>query len=226
MMVTCAVLMAEMEALGTEQNRKIYRRHGAASPEVFGLSYAHLGKLQKKVRVDHELAKQLWATGNHDARVLAARIADPKQTDRALLDQWVHDLGDYILTDAFSEHAGKTALAAEMMAQWIESDEEWIGSTGWNVLGLLALKDNSLPDSFFEPYLALIERDLHHAKNRVRYAMNNALIAIGGRSESLKSQAMQAARHIGVVTVDHGETGCKTPDATSYIEKMWARKKA
>jgi hypothetical protein len=25
--------------------------------------------------------------------------------------------------------------------------------------------------------------------------------------------------------VDHGDTACKTPDAVSYIEKMWARKK-
>jgi hypothetical protein len=55
--------------------------------------------------------------------------------------------------------------------------------------------------------------------------MNNALIAIGGRNEALRKQATAAAKRVGKVDVDHGDTACKTPDAVSYIEKMWARKK-
>jgi hypothetical protein len=53
--------------------------------------------------------------------------------------------------------------------------------------------------------------------------MNNALIAIGSH-EPLRADALEAARAIGKVEVDHGQTGCKTPDAAAYIGRIAARK--
>ncbi|MFE6587353.1 DNA alkylation repair protein, partial [Bacillus mobilis] len=52
---------------------------------------------------------------------------------------------------------------------------------------------------------------------------NRALIAIGVRNESLERQAIETARVIGKVEVDHGETSCKTPDAEAYIKKTKER---
>ena len=49
-------------------------------------------------------------------------------------------------------------------------------------------------------------------------AMNSALIAIGIRNEDLERKAIEIAREIGKVHVDHGATSCKTPDAESYIK--------
>ena len=94
---------------------------------------------------------------------------------------------------------------------------------GWDVLVTLALRDGTLPDSYFEPYLQEIERDTHNRKNCVRHAMNGALIAIGTRNEALRRRAEAVATEIGKVRVDHGE-GPKTPDAAPYIDKTWARK--
>ena len=54
--------------------------------------------------------------------------------------------------------------------------------------------------------------------------MNNTLIAIGTRSKGLHKNAIAAAKRIGRVEVDHGETGCKTPSAIPYMEKTWAHK--
>jgi len=59
----------------------------------------------------------------------------------------------------------------------------------------------------------------------VRNAMNNALIAIGIRNPHLEKKAIAAAQKIGKVEVDHGETGCKTPDAIPYIQKSLDRKR-
>jgi len=52
--------------------------------------------------------------------------------------------------------------------------------------------------------------------------MSSALIAIGGRSAALRKAALAAAKRIGVVEIDHGDTACKTPDASASIEKTWA----
>lgn len=55
--------------------------------------------------------------------------------------------------------------------------------------------------------------------------MNSALIAIGIYRDSLREEALSIARKIGKVTVDHGETNCKTPEAEAYILKGLARRK-
>ncbi len=61
-----AEIMARLEALGTEQNRKVYRRHGAQEP-LFGVSFGNLDKLRKELKTNDSLAEQLWSTGNTDA---------------------------------------------------------------------------------------------------------------------------------------------------------------
>ncbi len=221
-MRTAEEILHELETRGTEKTRKTYHRHGVGEDQ-YGVSYADLGALKKRIKRDHPLAQQLWATGNHDARILATMIADPAQMDTAQLDAWAASLQNYVETDAFAGLAGASPAARAFMERWTTSDEEWPGSAGWQVLGQLALHDPTLPDSFFAPYLAIIERDIHTRKNRVRHAMNGALIAIGTRNPTLEAAAFATAAAIGPVIVDHGQTGCKTPDAIAYIRKVQAR---
>jgi len=221
-------VLQELAALGTEQNRKIYRRHGVGDNQ-FGVSFGNLNALRKKLKTNHALALGLWASGNHDARVLAAMLADPKQADDTLLETWARDLDCYPLTDALVGYATKTPLARSKAEAWYNADDEWLGSAAWQLLAHLAINDAALPDSFFEPYLDEIATSIHARKNRVRYQMNNALIAIGARNENLQARALAIAAQIGLVDVDHGETNCKTPDAADYIRKTVehrAKKKA
>ena len=86
------------------------------------------------------------------------------------------------------------------------------------------MDDDGLPDEYFERFLSTIESDLHGSPNRVRHEMNSALIAIGIRNPALEEKALAAAARIGKVKVDHGETGCKTPEAAGYIKKAKERK--
>jgi 3-methyladenine DNA glycosylase AlkD len=69
-------VMEQLAALGTEQIRKTYRRHGATG-EVLGVLYSDLRKLHKRCGTDQALAEALWGTGIHDARMLATMVADP-----------------------------------------------------------------------------------------------------------------------------------------------------
>jgi 3-methyladenine DNA glycosylase AlkD len=216
--------MEQLESLGTEQNRKVYAKHGVKGDQ-FGISYADLGKLKKKIGMDHELAEELWATGNHDARVLAAMIADPGRLTGHTLDAWVEDLDNYIVTEAFSKLASGSPDARQQMEKWVRAKGEWVGTAGWNVLTHLSMRPGGLPDDFLDTMIKQIETEIHGSKNRVKYAMNNALIAIGVSSSRLQKKAIEAAKRIGRVDVDHGETDCQTPDAAVYIQKTMERKK-
>src|SRR5687768_7346878 len=215
-------LLRELESLGTEQNRKIYRRHGAGD-NLYGVSFANLKVLAKKNKGNHQLALELWDSGNADARILATMIADPKLADNALIERWASDLTNYGLADALEGFVARTPLAREKAEEWLKSDEEWRGSMGWQLVGQLAMGDKDLPDDYFEEHLQTIERDIHSARNRVRYSMNGVIIAIGLRNDRMREKALAVAEKVGKVEVDHGETGCKTPDAVTYILKASAR---
>ncbi len=223
--MTLAEVLQELEASGTEQTQKTYKRHGAGD-NLYGVSYASFGKLQKKIKVNQPLAEQLWATGNYDARILATMIADPQAISEELLEAWVHDLYNYSLADALSSLVSRTAYAQPKMEQWTQSSEEWVGRTGWLGLANLAMQNQDLPDGYFEPYLDLIRQEIHTRKNYIRHSMNTALIAIGARTSVLEQKALTVAAQIGKVVVNHGDTGCKTPDAAAYILKTNQRKQA
>ena len=100
-------VMQELQAFGTEQNRKVYQRHGAGD-NLYGVSFANLEVLRKRIKVDHALALHLCASGNHDARVLATKIADPTQMDLETINTWAADLGNSIITDSFVSLLAKT----------------------------------------------------------------------------------------------------------------------
>ena len=222
--MTKTEVMKELRANGSAQTRKIYRRHGATG-DLFGVSYAFLGKMKRKIKTDQKLAEQLWATGNYDARNLATMIADPSSMTAADLQSWAKGLEDHHSAAALSNVAADAASAKGTMEKWIASKYEMIACAGWHTLASIARQVNDLDDAYFQRHLEKIETRIHHSDNWVRYAMNNALINIGVRNSKLEKVAIAAARRIGPVEVDHGETSCKTPEAVSYIKKTVAHKK-
>jgi 3-methyladenine DNA glycosylase AlkD len=174
--------------------------------------------------MDHGLAKELWASGNHDARVLATLVADGSAFDERTLESWAKSLDNYVIADMFARAVAESPFAQRKMEKWTASAAEFTGQAGWNLVAALAMQPG-IPDAEFERYLETIESRIHTAKNRVRHAMNSALIAIGGRSAAMEKKAIAVAKRIGEVEVDHGETGCRTPAAIPCIRKMRARAK-
>lgn len=209
-------VLAELERAGTAQNRKVYARHGAREP-MYGVSYAVLNALEKKIKCDHVLAGALWASGNYDAMILACKVADPAALTSDQAEEWVWDVYNYGMAGELAGLLLKSPLAREKAEAWIKVDAEYVERTGWLILSGLVEK-SALPDAYFLNALQVIEQDIHKSKNRVRDAMNMAVINIGLRP-TLTMAAMAAAARIGKVNVDHGETGCKTPDAAAYIQK-------
>lgn len=224
--MTLAEVMEQLERAAKPGTAEIYKKHGAKDP-ILGVLFAELYKLQKAIRVDQKLAEGLWKTGVLDARYLATLIADAKAFTSAQLDQWVADCDHYGIVDLFARFIVARGPHARAKAdKWTGAKDEWTSSAGWGTVAALAMgKDTTVDEAWFAEKLVAIEKGIAKAPNRTRYAMNSALIAIGGKSEALRTKAIAAAKRIGPVKVDHGETGCKTPEAIEYIGKMWERNK-
>ena len=223
--MTLADTMRELEQAGSAQTRKTYARHGAAEP-MFGVSFALLKALTKRIDVDHELALALWDTGNFDARNLAMKIVDPSRMTSADLDRWVRESSAARMCGGYvAMLAAEGPHAAAKLAQWLASKDNRERLAGWTLLGQLAQREETSPDTVFEKRLVEIERNIHAAPNSEREVMNMAVITIGCRNAALRKSALAAAKQIGKVEIDHGDTGCKTPNAADYLEKTWAHAK-
>ena len=222
MPVTAKKTLAELKKLGSAGTKRIYLRHGATEP-LFGVKFADLGKLKKKIGVDHDLAKELWATGNTDAQTLALMVADPDAFKSSEIDAWLRPLKYDLLIGMLAELTVKTSFAAAKWKKWSRSRAEQSLVAAYNLLSNWLQKSaEGVPAETIEDALTRIESGIHQAPNRARHAMNNALIAVGVFCEAYRSRAIDVARQIGRVDVDHGQTGCKTPDAAAYIAKAVA----
>lgn len=214
--------MRILESLGTEQTRKTWARHGAKGP-MFGVLFGELFKLMKRIDVDHALALELWATGNVDARNLAIKIVDPGRITPAQLDRWAVENPMRMCSLYIATIAAEGPHARAKLREWLGSSDERLVAAGWTLLGRLSDLDESFPEDELLRRVDEIEKSIHAAPNLVRNDMNRTLITIGGRSPALRKAALAAAKRIGAVAVDHGDTSCKTPEAVEILEKMWAR---
>lgn len=219
--VPFAEVMSALEAAGTAQARKIYLRHGATEP-LFGVSFATLKALLKRIGVDHALAVALWDTGNHDARNLAVKVADPAAMSPDALDRWVRGTNGRVLTSYVAMLACDGPHAISRLAAWSASADVVERVAGWHLVGRLAMVAPALDDAVFTGPLGQITATIHAAPDVERGPMNQAVIAIGCRHGALRAVAEAAAARIGAVTVDPGETDCETPDAAASIAKAWA----
>jgi 3-methyladenine DNA glycosylase AlkD len=213
-------VMKLLQAAGSPQQCKVLARHGVMPP-MFGVSAASMKALAREIGAagDQALARQLWESRNHDARVLATMIADPKRTDAWLIDRWRHDLNNSVLCDALSALADTAGVSTDHIDRWCAAGDEWTSALGWTLVARRLSRPGGWSDADLMKKIASIERGIHRAPNRTRYAMNAALIALGLRTNELQRAALAAAKRIGPVQVDHGDTACTTPDAAEYILK-------
>lgn len=220
--ITVQEILDELKGFGDESLKQRYIKHGAKEP-FFGVKVQDLKKIQKKVKKNHELAMELYATGNSDAMYLAGMIADEKKISKKELQEWAKEAYWYFLFEyTVPWVAAESDYGSELGLEWIESKEEGIAAAGWATLAYDASikPDSELDLKVYRHLLERIEKQIHKAQNRVRYTMNGFVITVGSAIEELSSQALSVANTIGAVEVEMGQTACKVPLAHEYIQKI------
>jgi 3-methyladenine DNA glycosylase AlkD len=216
--MTFKEIFNELEGLGTEQNRKIYMRHGSGQ-NTYGVSFANLRKMAKGIGKDQELAVVLWESENVDAQALATLIADPQQLDLKKVELWLENLHYSLLIGLLAGLVAKTKFADIALRKWVTSKKPTTRQCGFSLLTHMLKNGNTINKDDLVDLLSQIKDQIHQSPNQVRAVMNNALIAIGTYYPPLTDRAIKVAQDIGKISVDHGETSCKTPDAVLCIQK-------
>ncbi len=123
--------------------------------------------------------------------------AEPDKIREEELNRWINDIGYYPLADEFVELVARSPYTNKKIKEWIHSDKEYVRRIGYGLVNYLARRDDALTDAYFEPFIEDIQNSIHKAPNRAREGMNNCIIAIGSRNDSLKEKVLKAANIIG-----------------------------
>jgi 3-methyladenine DNA glycosylase AlkD len=214
-----------LEEHGNPEGKHVLMKHGAREP-FFNTRIGDMKPLVRKIRKDHELSLALYETGNTDAMYFAGLIADEARISENDLEKWVDDAYWSMLSEcAVAWVAAESPHGLTLARRWIDSDREQTACAGWATWGsLLSIRPNDEFDTAeLDTLMSRVERDIHSERNRVRYNMNQFVIALGAFVPEYTEAAKALGNRIGTVSVDMGGTACAVPAISGYIAKIEAR---
>jgi 3-methyladenine DNA glycosylase AlkD len=224
--MTAKEILAELKPLGRESYKRVLmNNHGVQEP-FYGVAISELKKFQKRIKMDYQLALDLYDTGVHDAMYLAGLIADDARMTKKDLQRWMDKAtcrsvaGVTVAWVASGNPHGR-----EMALKWIESPKDMVAAAGWATLSSLVSINNDadLDLSELKQLLQRVQKTIHQTPDLVRYQMNSFVISVGCYVQPLTEFALQLGEKIGPVTCDLGDNDCQTPFAPDYIRKVQQR---
>lgn len=164
---------------------------------VYGVPVAKLRALAKQLGTDHALAQKLWASGVHDARMLAAMVGDPGKVTPAEMDRWAKDFDNWAIVDTVCFHYwDRTPHAFKQIEKWAKAKDEFVKRTAFALIASCALHGQG-SDADHLRGLELIEAQASDPRNFVKKAVNWSLRAIGDKkSPKLRAAARELAEQL------------------------------
>lgn len=190
-------IVAEIRSLGSDENRAGMAKFGINTARAFGVSMTTLKPLARRLKRRHDLAQALWATGWHEARILAALIDEPAKVSERQMDGWVADVDSWDLCDQASMKLfAKTPFVHAAVARWAADEREFVRRAAFATIAGYAIGAKNVPDDQLVPFFTLIERHANDDRNFVKKAVNWALRQVGKRSAALHAPALALARRL------------------------------
>lgn len=128
--------LAKLESLGDEGRRDWNVKNGAPKSRTFGVETGKIRALARTIKANHELALQLWKTGNVDAQLLAILLMKPKELSAKELDRMVREARFAWVADWFNAYIVKEQPPADkesLRLKWMADEDGWAARAGWNL---------------------------------------------------------------------------------------------
>lgn len=176
----------------------------------------------KEIKKDHDLALELWSTGEFYPRLLATLIFDPKLLTGKLIDQLAaemrrHDtdeqnqLADWLLANQLT----KDKKLVAMIGSWEENPSPILRRWFWYHQARLRWTGQVPPDNSSD-LLDSLEKNMAHAEPEVQWAMNFCAGQIGVHEPKFRSRCIKLGEALGLYRGDHVSKNC-TP---SYLPEF------
>lgn len=188
-----------------------------------------LKKIAKEIKRDHELAMELWATGEYYARLLSVLIMDKKLLTQDVLDTLARDMegheydqrnqiADWLLANQLTKDNSTIAL----METWEHADSAILQSIFWNYQGRLRWTGKTPPDNT-SVLMSSLEQGMEGAQPEVQRNMNFAAAQIGIFEPEYRARCTALGEKLGLYKDEPVPRGCTSPYLPLWIETEVAK---
>ena len=193
-------IIKKLKSLADPEAVKGMARFGICPKNTYGVSIPNLRKMAKEIGISHDLARQIWDSDIHEARMLASMIDNPKMVTEEQMESWVKDFDSWDVCDqCCSNLFDKTKFAYKKALEWSSREEEFVKRAGFVLMATLAVHDKKAKDEDFLKFFPLIKRESTDNRNFVKKAVNWALRQIGKRNLNLNKMAIRTAKEIKTI---------------------------
>ncbi|MFI8807172.1 DNA alkylation repair protein [Micromonospora chalcea] len=215
---TVAEVTAELAALDDPKIRAVNERHG----DDHGVNLGKLRAVAKRLKTQQDLARELWATGDSAARLLALLICRPKAYGRDELDAMLREARTPKVHDWLVNYVVKKSPHAEpLRLAWSADPDPVVASAGWALTTERVARN---PDGLeLAGLLDEIEAQMAGAPERLQWAMNHCLAQIGIEHPAYRERAIGIGERLGVLKDYPTPPGCTSPYAPVWINEMVRR---
>jgi 3-methyladenine DNA glycosylase AlkD len=215
---TVTEVMAELAALEDPKIRAVNEKRG----DDHGVNLGELRAVAKRLKTQHDLARELWATGDTAARLLAMLICRPTAFERDELDVMLREARMPKVLDWLVNYVvKKSPHAEELRVAWFADPDPNVASAGWALTSeRMAKKPEGLDLSGL---LDLIEAEMKDAPDRLQWAMNNCLAQIGIEHAEHRGRAIDIGERLEVLRDYPTPPNCTSPFAPIWITEMVRR---
>ncbi len=176
-----------------------------------------LRKIAKDIKKDHELAIELWSTGECLPRQLAILIMDNKLLSQDLINKLDKDmqahpfeernqLTDWLMANQLSKDKKTIAL----MESWENSPSSLQRRIFWYYQARLRWLGQTPPPNT-EELLSAIEKQIENEEPEVQWAMNFTAGWIGVFDKKYRTRCIEVGKKTGLYKGEMVSKGC-TPD--------------
>jgi len=192
-----SLIIEQLKALANPENVKGMARFGINSTNTLGIPMPVIRDLAKKYKKQHELARELWESGIHEARILAALIDDPKKLTPDQMERWVSQFDSWDVCDQVCMNLfRKSPQAFEKAKEWAQRESEFQKRAGFAMMATLAVHARDADRKLFEEFLFIIRQESSDERNFVKKAVNWALRQIGKKNLCLHAEALKSSYEI------------------------------
>ncbi|WP_280401195.1 DNA alkylation repair protein [Nocardia carnea] len=211
--------MAELAALEDPKMRAVNEKHG----DDHGVNLTKLRAVAKRLGTQQELARELWATGDTAARLLALLICRPKAFDRDELDAMLRQARTPKAQDWLVNYVvKKSPHAEELRPAWFADPDPMVAAAGWALTSERVVKKPEGLD--LAGLLDIIEAEMRSAPDRLQWAMNTCLAQIGIEHSEYRARALAIGERLEVLKDYPTPPNCTSPFAPAWISEMVRRK--
>lgn len=189
-----------------------------------------LRKIAKDIKKDHELAMELWSTGNFLPRQLAILIMDNKLLSQDLInkldmDMQVHsfDERNQLIDWLMANQLSKDKKTIELMESWKNSPSPLQRRIFWYYQARLRWLGKTPPPNT-EQLLSAIEKQIEKEEPEVQWAMNLTAGWIGVYDKKYRSRCIEVGEETGLYKGEKVSKGC-TPNYLPEFIAMESNKR-